>query len=575
MRKHPTIHWAVWLFAAVALADGAMFAYLRFVDTPGWPSDSIAHILNARMMLEGMTPGFSQLGFWPPMLHLLLLPAVSIDAVYKSDVAGFVTLFPVLYAAAYCLFRIVEILTDNRKYAWFATALFLLNPYALYFSSAAMTEMVFVSAFLAFFFFWLRWMKGADDTWLLCSACMVSVCFLSRYEGIVMIPIVIPLFFACALYRGASLRQSIALTLLSAILVLLGIAWVFLYGLYYGGDPLAFLSIGVRSSSEASVQSSAVLNQIQRLTVSPEQVVFSWRVAMAAAKHMMGAPVWLVGGVLYAFAIVTSRNLTRATALILASIPFLSIFALLSLRRAGIAVPDVLVEAGGRGQSFHNTRYLLPAIVLPVIGSAVAVASLRAGRMTRIARAGIVSVLLLLACWNMYDVLRIKNFQVIRRDITRIESVWKIASSKTLLDQFYDYGFVLSVRYFAEVAIVRSYVPLEAYVHEGTYKFIRQAMGEPWLFARLVVVNNNAGGPEINRLRAVSQSEAFRWYYDEVYRDGSNVVYKLNDVALRSAAFSLGYSPMSIPSLRQSFTPWDPDEIYEQLKAPVRESAAR
>lgn len=563
MIKKIAVRWPILLLLAVAVADGGMFSYLRFIYSPGWPSDSIAHVLNARMMVDSLTPGFSQLGFWPPILHILLIPAIYFDVLYKSDVAGFITLFPFLYASAYYLFRIIEILTERRAYSWLAVTVYLLNPYILYFSSAAMTEILFIAAFLAMMYFWLRWMKGGGDMWAFLSACMVSLAFLSRYEGIVLMPFVPPFFFLSSLHRGSGIKQSIALTLLCLMLASIGIAWVLLYGLYYGGDPFAFLNIGIRSSAE-----TVLFENLDKFTVDPDRVARSWKIVLAAARHLMGGGFWTLGLCLYGVSLVLCRNKVRAVTLGMISVPFLSIFLLMALKRANVVVPDVEMPVD-RGDAFSNTRYLLPAVILPVIGSTLAVASLNRGRITRFIRECVILIMIGLSVWNVFDVLYIKKLQVIRKDISRTSPAWNLSGDDRIIEKFYDYGFILAIRHYSEVGIARGNVPISAYIHEGTYQHIRQAVNEPWLFARIVILPRKAVGPEVSKLREVSQTEAFKWYYDEIHSDNGKIMYQLNENRLRNAAKSLGYQIEKIPSLRQSFEAWVPGNFYESLHSPA------
>lgn len=566
--KWCNVRWPISLFALVAICDVAMFSYLRFGFSPGWPSDSLAHELNARMMVDSLTPGFSQLGFWPPLLHVLLLPAAFSDVLYASDSAGFVTLFPVLYVASYLLFRIAETVGGNRRYAWLAVLLFLMNPFVLYFSAAAMTEMVFIAAFFGFLYTWLRWMEGGGDGWVMSSALLVSVMFLSRYEGIVMIPLCLPLFFGSALYKGASIRQALALLLMCAVLSTVGLGCVFIYGLYYGGDPFAFLSIGVRSSSNVSVA-----KVVSRLIPTQEHALFSWKTGVEAAKYLSGTAFWYVGCFAGACALFAAWNVKRIAVLLLAAVPFVSIVLLIAIHRAGIVVPGLgLGEENGWGpNAFHNTRYLLPAIAFPIIGSVLYIGSMRPGIASRVARLALSVALLATSAWHLLDVTLVNRFWIIRNDVTRVDARWSMdPTSRSLFDRYYDYGFMLVPRYFSEVVMIRSRVPIRAYIHEGTYRHIRQALREPWLFARTVVVNYKGNGSEIEYLRFVADTDTFRSYYTEVYRDPSFAVFKLNEQALRRAAQQLGYDTSSIPSLQTSLTPWNPDTIYRELRETKR-----
>jgi len=114
---------------------------IAFFYFHGWLlyyGDAEAHLNIARRILDSETPGYDQLGTpWLPVPHVLMLPLVTHDALWRNGLAGaipsgfcFVTAGVFLFLAARRLF--------GEAPAFAAAAAFALNPNALYLGSIPM-----------------------------------------------------------------------------------------------------------------------------------------------------------------------------------------------------------------------------------------------------------------------------------------------------------------------------------------------------------------------------------------------------------------------------------------------------
>jgi hypothetical protein len=142
-------------FPAICLASLAAgsAAAVWFFYAHGWLlyfGDAEAHLNTARRIVDSQTPGYEQLGrIWLPLPHLLMLPLVRIDTLWRNGLAGaipsalcFVVAGTFLYAAARRLF-------DSTAAAAASTALFAANPNLLYLQATAMGEPVFFACLMA------------------------------------------------------------------------------------------------------------------------------------------------------------------------------------------------------------------------------------------------------------------------------------------------------------------------------------------------------------------------------------------------------------------------------------------
>ena len=146
--------------------------------------DAKAHLVIARRVLDSVSPGYIQMGaHWLPLIHLLYLPFVWLDAQYRSP------LFPCLISvisfalSGWLTCRLAMRLTGSAVAGGFAGVLLLANQNLQFLQSAPLTEPVFMVLFLLALDAWLRWRAQAAERvpWL--AAVWAALGALCRYEG--------------------------------------------------------------------------------------------------------------------------------------------------------------------------------------------------------------------------------------------------------------------------------------------------------------------------------------------------------------------------------------------------------
>lgn len=187
--------------------------------------DAEAHLDIARRVLDSRTPGYEQIGtVWLPLPHLLMMPFVGNDYLWRTGLAGTIPAVFCFALAGVALFATIRRLFDSTAAAVCATALFALNPNVLYLSSVPMTEPVLFASLFGLLYFVVRGSAvGA-------GLCAVAAC-LTRYEGWVLLPF-LALFF---LVRGG-LRPALTFSLIAATAPL----YWFGHNFYFHGNALEF-----------------------------------------------------------------------------------------------------------------------------------------------------------------------------------------------------------------------------------------------------------------------------------------------------------------------------------------------
>ena len=107
--------------------------------------DAVAHLGIARRILDSRNPGLSQLGgVWLPLPHLLMLPFVQKMLWWQSGLAGAWPSLACYILGAAGFYRLARRMMLPR-WAFVATAFYMLNPNLLYLATTAMTEPLFLA----------------------------------------------------------------------------------------------------------------------------------------------------------------------------------------------------------------------------------------------------------------------------------------------------------------------------------------------------------------------------------------------------------------------------------------------
>jgi hypothetical protein len=234
--------WQPLLVGALALVLGAAATYLAGRnDLILLYNDSLSHLDVARRVVDSRTPGLVQLGtVWLPVPHILLLPLVWNDFLWRTGLAGSILGLGCLVVTAVTLFRSSRILTEYRIAPWLAVAVLLSNPNLLYLQSTALTEPVLLATMTASAYYLLKWNRSGShlDLALAGGAAMLAVG--SRYDGWFFALACAGLVFLITWLRTRRVTDAQGICLAYAVLpVYAMVLWV-VYNWVIFGDPLYF-----------------------------------------------------------------------------------------------------------------------------------------------------------------------------------------------------------------------------------------------------------------------------------------------------------------------------------------------
>lgn len=523
--------------------------------------DQNSHLNLSRQVVDSMTPGLSQLGFWPPLLHILMVPFVAVDYLYQSGLAGIFTLAPFLAMATVYLYKTIDLVIRNRIIAFLGSITFLMNPYVLYYTATPMMEILFMANLFACGYYVTRWLMFHQLKDILLASVFVAVSTVSRFEGLFLIPIVGIIIVIKLLVNRKSYPEIESLMLLFSLLAFSGFFIILAYGYIFGNNPLAFMN-----------SAWSAFNQQRDYFLPTEKNVYnSLRYFLHASYHILTQPFVLISLIGFPFLLLfRSRFIILALSMILFS-PFLFDFIALYRGNAIVYVPE-LPPYG----TFFNERYGLYwggfvfAVPVLIIGNMVLASYQRKYLkfITISIAACFMTVMVLYSGYNLYQTAFAEDYAIIKQSAQGYPEAEQIELARSL-ETNYDFGKVLMTRALHDFVAVEAKIPLRNYIHESNYKYFDQALHDPWLFARYVVMFN----PDEERQdkwaaqnekvsKKWGRSRTFHKYYTLVMENERERLYKVNTEAVREYAKSLGYDTSKIPSINKNISWWNPDEIY-------------
>ncbi|HTS48089.1 MAG TPA: glycosyltransferase family 39 protein [Bryobacteraceae bacterium] len=331
----------------------------------GWTlyyGDAEAHLNIARRILDTRTRDYDQLGtVWLPLPHLLMLPLVWNDRLWRSGLAGAIPSSVCFVMAGAFLFAAMRRATESPAAALASLGIFALNPNLLYLQSTPMTELVSLAALMAVLYFSVRFRQTQSLGAVAGAGVAALAASLARYEGWFVIP------FAAFYFLWAARRHKIATALLFSGIAALGPLYWLAHNWFIYSNALEFFN--------GPYSAQTIYRQTLAQNTTPYPGDHDWRKAWlffrTAARLCAG---WGAVAVAAAgmFGAIGKRILWP-----LLFTALLPLFYLWSMHSGGtpIYVPQLWFS------SYYNTRYGLAA--LPLLAIAGGCVILTAGNRLR------------------------------------------------------------------------------------------------------------------------------------------------------------------------------------------------
>jgi hypothetical protein len=533
--------------------------------------DQNSHINIARQVFDSMTPGASQVGFWPPLLHVIMaIPVYVSDFLFVTGLGSAVSIVPFLAMGAYFVYKLTYLYTENRMLGFLASLLFFTNPYILYYSVTPMMETLFVANLFGVAYFLGAWMKIGSFKYIFGAGVFTALASLSRFEGLVLLPLIVIIIFYWAWRSGMERHKIEAMLIMYALVAATGYIAIMAYGAIFAGNPLEF----------ATGAWSAQAQQADMVLLSKNSLLESFRVLTASAIYMIGLPQVFFSLVAFILVFIITPTVRRlqifSISLVLLS-PFVMILLSLYSGNTVIYLPEFPPE-----YTFFNERYglsLLPfAVFISVMLAGATLFDKFKGRQRLVQHALAWPVVLILVASNLvffYDVTFIQRFAVLEESVgNSAHENGDHAEIGSVLSREYDHGQILITRALHNFVIPSAGLPIRNYIHESNYRYYDQALEEPWLFARFVVMYNPAfTDPDSWRYKNEqvtvrwADSEQFLQFYDLIHENDFSRLYKINHERAVDIFHEQGLRLAAVPSLNPSIHVWNAETIHDDMLA--------
>ena len=527
-------------------------------------TDASAHLDFSKFLSQSLTPGISQIGFWPPLLQLVMAPWAAVPFLFRTGLAGYFAILPFFCLGILALFRLVRLMTKSQALGVTAVLLLLLNPYALYYASVPMMEMLYASNLIVATYALLRWLQAHEIRHIIWLGVFVTLASMSRYEGLLLIPLVGGILLYDLYRRHTNRNQMEATLLMFGMVALVGAVFIMTFSWVFGGSPLAFQD------------TTWIRDPQSNLSITKFHLLTTLRYLASGAYYMVSRPLtWLALAAVLPSLISREHRFERVAVMLCLISPLVFVAAALFAGRDSVLTPNLYPY-----KFFHNDRYTLTwigfVITMPMLLLADIMEYSRRFRMVRPLAFGFASLLLaslvLFSGYRTYEVAYAQQYPAIRNNINGAlaEQRPDLINVATYLHDHYDFGYVLMLRSSQDPIIQSAGIPLDHYIYEANYKYYDQALTDPGIFARWVITTNttdafSAANDKVST--TLEKNGNLNKFYTLVYKTDSRQVYEINQTAALQEAIYRGYNPQLIPSLTDATTAWNPATVYTALAA--------
>jgi len=339
------------VFVLLAAISGLATAY---VNHSGWTlyyGDAEAHLDIARRIVDSRKPGYDQIGtVWLPLPHVLMLPFVRNDALWRNGLAGAIPSSACFVVAGLFLYAAMRRAASSSAVALASLGLLALNPNILYLQAVPLTETVALAALMALLYFTVLFRETQSFAAVLGAGIASIAASLARYEGWFAVPFVAIYF----LIVGRK-HRFLAPLLFSAIAVLAPLYWLG-HNEWIYSNPLEFYN--------GYYAPMSIYRRQLAQNMAPYPGDHDWRAALiyypTAVRLFTGWAVVILGITGLASALLKRLYWP----LLLAALP--PLFYIWSMHSGGtpIFVPTLWPF------SYYNTRYAIAALPLLAIAGA-------------------------------------------------------------------------------------------------------------------------------------------------------------------------------------------------------------
>jgi hypothetical protein len=472
--------------------------------------DAESHLNIAKRVVACLTPGLAQLGgIWLPLPHLLMVPLVIFDPLWRSGIAGTLISGTAFVASALTIFRLTLLITENEKVSFLAALVFITNPNILYLQSTPMTELPLIAFFLLNSYFFLKFFQKEKKLLSLISAGFFGFCAtLSRYDGWFLVFLEAGVLGFSLLLKKLPFKKIEGQLLLFATPAFYGILLWILWNFLIFRHPFYFTN----SIFSAKSQQMAWLQRNELPAYHNLKLAFLYYLVTSVNNiGFIISSVAGAGALFYLFCRKEKNHFITATILLA---PFLFYVVSLYTGQSVIFIPTLTPETFE--WRLFNVRY--GVMMVPVAAIFFAYLFRRATRPLLVLAGFLLFLQTFLYASGRAEVITLTD------GIKGLSSAKK-PDAQNWLKEHYDQGLVLLDDYARTLSIIRTGIPMQNVIYIGTAPFWEESFKEPEKYATWIIMQKDDAVWQHLYNPPEMQARLYK-YFNKVYTSKEILIFK-------------------------------------------------
>lgn len=453
--------------------------------------DAESHLNIAKRVVDGLTNGFAQLGgIWLPVPHLLMVPFVAFDGLWRTGLAGSIVSGISYTISAVLVYKTMYMLTKNRWASLVSFLVFATNLNILYMQSTPMTELPLIVFFMLSSYYFVKFIKNPTDSLSLIFAAFFGfIASLARYDGWFLVlfeamVIVLVHFPFKQVVTALKTKDYDSLfkrfqtaegqIIMFATLAFFGILLWLIWGYLILGDPFYFTT----SSFSAKSQQQAWLRRGELPAYNHLGIAFLYYfITTLSNAGVLPFLMGLVGIIQYLF---NKKDKNRFYVMIIYAVPFIFNVYTMFVGQSVVFIPHLTPTTFE--WTLFNVRYGI--MMVPTV--AFGVGYLFMNR-KQFGKALIIGLLAFQMCLYVVGYSKVITFADGSVGLSRA----KRPDAEYWIKQHYDHGLVLLDDYARTLSILRSGIKMQDVIYIGNKPYWEESLVKPEKYARWIVMQRN------------------------------------------------------------------------------------
>lgn len=435
--------------------------------------DAESHLNIAKRVVTSLTPGIAQLGgIWLPLPHILMLPLIWFDPLWRSGLAGSIVSGISFVVSCFFLYKMTLMLTNNKLISFVAFIIFATNPNVLYMQSTPMTELPLIAFFILSTYYFIKFIKDTNNFVALTLASLFGFCAtLSRYDGWFLVMFEAMIIAILHIRRKMNWNEVIGKVILFSTLAFFGILLWLLWDYLILGDIFYFTTS--QFSAKSQQQGWLAKGQLPAYHNLPLSFLYYFLTSLSNTGVIIFA-ISLIGFVLY---ILNRHEKKRFYIALIMFIPFMFYVITLYIGQSLIFIPSLTPTTFE--WTLFNARY--GVMMIPTVAFFFAYAFGKAKLYARF-----VLIFLITFQFALYGI-------GYSRVISYTDGTEGLSQSKKeyveyWMTQNYDGGLVLIDDYKRVISLIRMNIPMQNVIYIGNQIYWETSLQRPEKYARWIIM---------------------------------------------------------------------------------------